>query len=162
MSVAWATSVLPSSSPFEPGRLGPNWGPCTALMRGLPTPRILTTRADPRQATVHDSAGLTLSLPRVWGFRLTVQGHCTSGTVQRVCTVAKSSCKPPLVVQVRLCVPVELMCVTLLPLWPSCGPRLRACPPPPFPFPSGLSDATHLLDSFLAELTFWELRAGTS
>ena len=83
-------------------------------MGGLPTPRLLTTRAAPRQATVHDSAGLTLSLPRVWDYQLTVQGHCTSGTVHRVGTVAKSSCKLPLVVQVRLCVPVERMCVVLL------------------------------------------------
>ena len=74
-------------------------------MGGLPTPRILSTRTDPRQANV-----------------------------QRVFTVVKGLCKLPLTVQVRLRLPVERMCVAQLPLWPPCGPRLRACPPPPFPF----------------------------
>ena len=122
MCVTWTTSTPRFSSPVEPGRLDPIWGPCTASMGGLPTPRLLTTRAAPRQATVHDSAGLTLSLPRVLDCQLTVQGHCTSGTVHRVGTVAKSICKLPLVVQVRLRAPVERMCVALLAfaaiLWP--------------------------------------------
>ena len=131
--VTWTTSILLFSSPVEPGRLDPNWGPCTASMGGLPTPRLLTTRAAPRQATVHDSAGLTLSLPRVWDYQLTVQGHCTSGTVHRVGTVAKSSCNLPWVVQVRLRVPVERMCVALLAFAATLWPPFTGMSASPFP-----------------------------
>ena len=71
-----------------PGRAGTarsELGAVYRVDRGLSTPRLLTTRAATRQVTV-----------------------------PHVCTVAKSSCKLPLVVQVRLCVPVERMCVVLL------------------------------------------------